>query len=633
MLRHRLLRIAALVAMMLVFGAVRAYSQAPGAALSRCPDVPAGLNARCGSIAVPLDRANPGLGTTDIAFAVLRSRDVSRPSLGMLIGPHSGGPMIDAAAQLVGTFGALLDRRELLIMDSRGGGRSGPVLCDSLREVTFGLVTPPARMTSAIGACGRELGARVGAYGVAAIADDIDAVRAALGVQRLDLWGNSYASYVMPVYAGRHPDRVRSIVLSGAYPIAYDVFGLDKLAAARRAVGLMCARTKSCSGRAVLRDVARVATRLRRHPVSFTARAGDRRFRLRLDDGALASVLWGGGDTQFLSRLPAAVRSARHGDLAPLRRLAETPALSAAGGLANPSGTGGASEGVFYAGACHDFPRVFSYADPPAVRRAAFDRALAALDARRFAPFSREGWLRAGFESPDWCLEWPDDPPAGPPLAPDAPLPAVPTLVLAGDLDANTPAPGGREVAARYPRATFAEIPNAGHTPDSDSPCALALARRFIRTLTAGPRACAGTGEPPAVAPPVPVRAAQLPLVGADAPTWHRRALGLLVATVADMQEQSNVFTPWGSARALRGGRYAVARNGAIRLTDVRVVRDARISGVLASGEDGTVTGTARLAGSGTPTGHLRVRITPTGRGRAAGTLDGQRVDLRFRAA
>ena len=127
--------------------------------------------------------------------------------------------------------------------------------------MTFGLVTPPARMTSAIGACGRELGPRVGAYGVAAIADDIDAVRAALGVERLDLWGNSYASYVMTVYAGRHPERVRSIVLSGAYPIAYDVFGLDKLAAARRAVGLMCARTKSCSGRAVLRDVARVAAR------------------------------------------------------------------------------------------------------------------------------------------------------------------------------------------------------------------------------------------------------------------------------------------------------------------------------------------------------------------------------------
>jgi pimeloyl-ACP methyl ester carboxylesterase len=631
MRRDRVVCITAFVAM-LVLGAAPAQGQVPGRGLAPCADVPAELNAGCGSVTVPLDRANPGLGTTQIAFAVLARRDVSRPSLGMLIGPHSGGPLIDAAPQLVGTFGALLDRRELLIADSRGGGRSDPVLCDSLRELTFGLVTPPARMTSAIGACGRELGPRFGAYGVAAIADDIDAVRAALGVERLDLWGNSYASYVMTVYAGRHPERVRSIVLSGAYPIAYDPFGLDKLAAARRAVRLMCARTTSCSGRAVLRDVARVAARLRRDPVSFTARAGDRRFRLRLDDGALASVLWGGGDTLFLSRLPAAVRSARRGDLAPLRRLVETPALVDASVLADPSGTGGATEGVFYAGACHDFPRVFSYADPPAARRAAFEQALAAIGARRFAPFSREGWLRAGFESPDWCLEWPNDPTAGLPLAPDAPLPDVPVLVLAGDLDANTPTPGGREAAARYPRATFVEIPNAGHTPDAYSPCALALARRFIRTLAANPRACGGTGQPPPVVGQAPIRAAQVPLVRADATRAHRRALGLLLATMADMQEQANVFGPWGSARGLRGGRYSVRRDGAVRLLDARFVRDARVSGVLTSGEDGTVTGTVRLAGAGTPDGRVRVRVTATGRGRAAGRLDGQRVSLRFQS-
>ena len=193
MRRGRLVCITALVAL-LGLGAAPAHGHAQGPALAPCADVPAELNARCGSITVPLDRANPGLGTTQIAFAVLARRDASRPSLGTLIGPHSGGPMIDAAAQFVGTFGALLERRELLIIDSRGGGRSSPVLCDSLRSAIFGRLTPPERMTSAIGACGRELGPRVGAYGVAAIADDIDAVRAALGVERLDLWGNSYAS-------------------------------------------------------------------------------------------------------------------------------------------------------------------------------------------------------------------------------------------------------------------------------------------------------------------------------------------------------------------------------------------------------------------------------------------------------
>ena len=410
------------------------------------------------------------------------------------------------------------------------------------------------------------------------------------------------------MYAGRHPERVRSIVLSGAYPIAYDVFGLDKLAAARRAVGLMCARTKSCSGRAVLRDVARVAARLRRDPVSFTARAGDRRFRLRLDDGALASVLWGGGDTLFLSRLPAAVRSARHGDLAPLRRLVETPALVGASALADPSGSGGASEGVFYAGACHDFPRVFSYADPPAARRAAFERALAAIDARRFAPFSRAGWLRAGFESPDWCLEWPNDPTAGLPLAPGAPLPDAPVLVLAGDLDANTPdargSGGGGALSARHVRRDPQRRPYPGRVQPVRARARPTLhphARGGIRKRARAPGKRRRFSAKPPSAPLRCRSSAPTPRarIAARSDSSSRRS-----PTCRNRPTCSGHGAPRGG---LRGGRYSVRRDGAVRLLDVRVVRDARISGVLTSGDDGTVNGTVRLAGAGTPDGRLRV--------------------------
>ena len=98
----------------LVLGAAPAHGQDPGAALAPCADVPAELDAQCGSVTVPLDGANPDLGTAQVVFAVLPRRDTSRPSLGMLIGPHSGGPVIDAAPQLAATFGPLLDRRREL---------------------------------------------------------------------------------------------------------------------------------------------------------------------------------------------------------------------------------------------------------------------------------------------------------------------------------------------------------------------------------------------------------------------------------------------------------------------------------------------------------------------------------------
>jgi pimeloyl-ACP methyl ester carboxylesterase len=239
----------------LCLGAAPAHAQSAGPALEPCPDVPAALHVGCGSITVPLDRANPDLGTTRIAFAVVPRRDTSRPSLGTVFGPHGpGAALIPATPQLVQDFGPLLDRRDLLIMDPRGTGGSDPVLCSSLEGVTSGGLTPPAELTAAIGACGSELGPRAGSYGIAAVVDDLDAVRATLGIERLDLWGRSYGTHLSTVYAGRHPEHVRSIVLSGTYPIAYDPFGLDKLAAARRGVRLTCARTHACDGDRVLRD-------------------------------------------------------------------------------------------------------------------------------------------------------------------------------------------------------------------------------------------------------------------------------------------------------------------------------------------------------------------------------------------
>jgi pimeloyl-ACP methyl ester carboxylesterase len=43
-------------------------------------------------------------------------------------------------------------------------------------------------------------------------------VRAHLGIPRLDLYGVSYGTYLMTVFAQRHPTSVRSIVLSSAFP-------------------------------------------------------------------------------------------------------------------------------------------------------------------------------------------------------------------------------------------------------------------------------------------------------------------------------------------------------------------------------------------------------------------------------
>jgi len=279
---------------------------------------------------------------------------------------------------------------------------------------------------------------------------------------------------------------------------------------------------------------------------------------------------------------------------------------------------------------CHDYPQAFSPADPPAARRAAYDKARAAIDPRAFFPLSASAWTAAGFEGGEACIDWPADPTAAPPLAPETPMPDVPVLVLSGELDANTPSSAGREVARQFEHGTFAEIPNTGHVPADSSPCALELALQFVATTSADANACAGTGTPPPVGPRAALRTADLaPVQGATGTPAQRRTLAVVVATATDLQVQTGLPEAYKSASGLRGGRY-VAHGKRVGLAGVGVVRDAKASGELNRTARG-VTGELRLTGRGIANGRLRVRLTAEGRGHATGTLDGRPVRLDFR--
>ena len=121
------------------------------------------------------------------------------------------------------------------------------------------------------------------------------------------------------------------------------------------------------------------------------------------------------------------------------------------------------SEALYLAVTCHDYPQMWDPAAPLATRRQQLAAVRAAQPAARFAPFTatssgRRCRTRA---RPPAC--------AGPARAgpsrrsiPQAPYPAVPTLVVNGDLDNITATSGARVVASRFPRSSFVEIHNHG---------------------------------------------------------------------------------------------------------------------------------------------------------------------------
>ncbi|MFW0792809.1 alpha/beta fold hydrolase [Gordonia sp. CPCC 205515] len=185
---------------------------------------------RCGRLAVPLDPADPALGTVTLAIARL-SASVRRTGT-LVVDP--GGPGVSAAAHVVRTAPRLLSQSisattDIVGIDWRGVGASRPsVRCrtdgerDAERAMDLGDRTPAGivRIENYYRHLATQCRDRVGAallgrVGTDFVADDLDQVRIALGEDTIDFLGHSYGTRVGITYARRHPQHVRSLVLDG----------------------------------------------------------------------------------------------------------------------------------------------------------------------------------------------------------------------------------------------------------------------------------------------------------------------------------------------------------------------------------------------------------------------------------
>ncbi|MFI9640532.1 alpha/beta hydrolase [Micromonospora sp. NPDC051925] len=438
-------------------------------ALAECPELPSLPTAGCGQITVPRDRADPGKGTIDIGFALVPHTDTSQPGLGTIV-PNPGGPgssTIDLAGQqFAESLEPLLDRRDLLLIDTRGVGRSTPLTCAALDGPTRVFVSLPEQR-QLIGECGEQLGDAVSDYTSIAVADDVDAVRATLGLSRLDLLGISYGTYLMATYAQRYPQHVRTVSMAGAYAINVDSVGEVNAVAFRRAVRLVCERTGECNGDRVISDLAALMKRLRKSPEKLDITYDGVKHRVTLDEWQMTSVAGrvysSRPDTKVELALANAAAAARRGNLTPVRALVRDSLIA----LADNYSYGAAilSDAQSWAVTCHDYLRDFDYADPVAKRTRQYAAVQAKLISADFAPFSAVAWVTRADYDTGACLRWPNDETAQPPFAPGATMPDVPVLVLSGDLDANTPIESGDAAAAQFPHATHKVIAGAGHTP------------------------------------------------------------------------------------------------------------------------------------------------------------------------
>jgi pimeloyl-ACP methyl ester carboxylesterase len=565
----------------------------------------AGADAVCGTVAVPVDRVDPSRGTIAIAYELHRHRDRSTPSLGTIVtsigGP--GGSNIAARDLWLQQFGPLLDHRDLLLVDHRGIGRSQAIDCPGLQHVR-------GDQAAAAAACGRRLGAAADRYGSGDVADDIDDVRAALGIDKLDYYGDSYGAVDVRAYALRHADHLRSAILDSPVVPGDDTFLRAWARWAARVQVRVCRRSPSCSA-AARRPAATLAwlTRhLRAHPFTGVGRDADgRRHRLSVNETSVLGVLYNDnfGPFPFLNQgeLTAAAQALRHGDRVPLLRLvAESPAPTDFGDPAD-----GNSVGAGYAVYCTDSTFVWDKRASVATRRHQYASALAALPGGATAPFSPAAWATFVKQQPitiepaaDACISWPAPQRPNPPFPLHARFPNIPALVLNSELDL-IPLRQAEALTRLFPRVTFVKVANAHHITGWWNPCAAAIEVRFIATLGAGNTSCAANPRGPFHAPGAPVTrfvpfhgVRSFPRRAANAPPAAVAARSVDRSTRADRRVATAAWSAVEDAvmrsmrmtgrtgRGLRGGSFNVRRSAratTVRYRATRFTIDVRVTG------------------------------------------------------
>jgi pimeloyl-ACP methyl ester carboxylesterase len=182
----------------------------------------------CATLTVPLDYANPGGESIEVAVSRLRGTNPAARRGVLVLNPGGQGDTTLALPLTLGFPNAvplsLRDSYDLVAFDPRGIGRSTRLSCH-LRPPAF-IIPPPYAVTpedvdrqaDAARAVAEQCLAAPGASMIrhlttANVARDMDRIRIALGEQRISYLGYSYGSYLGAVYATLFPERTDRVVL------------------------------------------------------------------------------------------------------------------------------------------------------------------------------------------------------------------------------------------------------------------------------------------------------------------------------------------------------------------------------------------------------------------------------------
>jgi len=398
--------------------------------------------AYCGSLRRPLDPAAPGGTQIDVHYAVVPALARNRkPDPVFMFAGGPGQSAMDLAGSMARMLSRVSNRRDLVLVDQRGTGRSAPLKCaEPAPTQPLAEAVSNEGLTQRLQACRAQLQklphGDLRHYTTWVAMQDAEAVRLALGAEQINIIGASYGTRAVLDYMRQFPKAVRRAVIDGVAPpdmVLPASFSTDNQAALDGLIDA-CASDPACATRyptlradwqALLAGLPREVSVA--HPVTGQVE------RINVHRNTVLNMMRGPLYAPVLaSVLPLAVTEAAGGRFEPLMGL--STALGGGRGLQM-------AEGMHFSVVCaEDLPRLAQSADKPGA-----DFGDMATGMYRAVC---DGWPRGAVPAAFYT----------PPAAP------VATLVLSGGADPVTPPRHGERVAkALGAKARHVVVAQAGH--------------------------------------------------------------------------------------------------------------------------------------------------------------------------
>lgn len=410
---------------------------------------------QCGTLQVPENYQQPDGTQININFAVIPAIDRTQnkePLMFLAGGP--GQAAAEIAAGLRQGFTQVRKTRDLILVDQRGTGKSHPLQCEEVEGDNPYSAVPEDINIDDVKQCLSEFEGDLSQYNTENAIRDFDAVRAALGHEKITIYGGSYGTRAGLVYMRMFPQALSAVILDSVGPIEVPIGTFGQSSARSFNMLIQHCREEAPCQQAypnLAKEFATVIERLSEKPTTITIthpRLGTPTefviSRLKFVS-TLRMQLY---SVDMRTMVPLVIHQAFLGNFAPL-----------AGLTAVQEGGMGMYVGLLFNIVCNeDVPRI----SDEMWRKDAdnnFGRNASHLAWQTVCPIWPQYRLDESFYQPVTAN--------------------IPTLIISGDVDPVTPPSNGDYADKSLPNSKHLILKNSAHTP-GPSTCAIDIIDEFL---------------------------------------------------------------------------------------------------------------------------------------------------------